>query len=390
MNILVAMDSFKGSLSSIEAGDAVKAAVQSVDKNAVVEVFPVADGGEGLTQALLAGRVHEVRTIRVTGPLGREVEATYGIYERTGGKCAVIEMAAAAGLTLVPEDMRNPMITTTYGVGEMIMDAIAQGCRSFIIGIGGSATNDAGIGMLLALGYRFTDAAGSEVSFGATAVRDTVCIHEQDVPDVLRTCDFRVVCDVKNPLYGEDGCSMVFSPQKGASREQALEMDRWMEQFAGVVRESYPKADAFAEGAGAAGGLGFALRTFLHAGLERGIETVLRENGFAGKVATADLVITGEGRLDAQTAMGKVPAGVAACAKRFGVRVLAFGGSVDRDAIGLLEACGIDECVGITPAGMPIEEAMRKEVAAENLTRAVAEKIDTEFVRKDEGDEGVV
>ena len=376
MNILVAMDSFKGSLSSTEAGDAVKAAVQSVDKNAVVEVFPVADGGEGLTQALLSGREHEERKVRVTGPLGREVEATYGMYERDGRKCAVIEMAAAAGLTLVPEGMTNPLVTTTYGVGEMIMDAIDKGCRAFIIGIGGSATNDAGIGMLQALGYRFTDADGSEVSFGAVAVRDTACISEQEVPGVLRECDFRVVCDVKNPLYGEHGCSMVFSPQKGATPEQALEMDRWMERFAGVVRDSYPDADAFAEGAGAAGGLGFAFQTFLHARLERGIETVLRENGFAERVATADLVITGEGRLDAQTAMGKVPAGVAECAKKHGVRVLAFGGLVDPDAVAKLAAAGIDECYAITPDGMPIEEAMKKEIALENLRRKVAEKID--------------
>ena len=375
MNILVAMDSFKGSLTSIEAGNAVKAAVKNVDESALVEVFSVADGGEGLTQALLCGKDHELRTIRVTGPLGRKVEATYGIFLRDDKKHAVIEMAAAAGLTLVPENMRNPVITTTYGVGEMIMDAIGQGCRSFIIGIGGSATNDAGIGMLQALGYRFTDRDDKEVSFGATAVRDTVHISEEETSDVLRECEFRVVCDVKNPLYGDTGCSMVFSPQKGASHEQAVEMDGWMKCFADVVKALYPKADALAEGAGAAGGLGFALQTFLHAGLERGIETVLRENGFAEKVAAADLVITGEGKLDEQTAMGKVPVGVAECAKKYGVRVLAFGGSVDRNAIDKLMRAGIDACYAITPAGMSIEEAMKKEIALENLKRKVESEL---------------
>ena len=339
-------------------------------------MYSVADGGEGLTQALLYGKDHELRTIRVTGPLGREVEATYGIFLRDDKNHAVIEMAAAAGLPLVPENMRNPMITTTFGVGEMIMDAMGQGCRSFIIGIGGSSTNDAGIGMLQALGYRFTDRDEKEVSFGATAVRDTAHISEEEISDVLRECEFRVVCDVKNPLYGENGCSMVFSPQKGASHEQAVEMDDWMRCFADVVRVSYPKADALAEGAGAAGGLGFALQSFLHARLERGIETVLRENGFAEKVASSDLVITGEGKLDEQTAMGKVPAGVAECAKKYGVRVLAFGGSVDRNAIDKLKRSGIDACYAITPAGMSIEDAMKKEIAMENLKRKVESELE--------------
>ena len=371
MNILVAMDSFKGSLTSIEAGNAVMAAVKSVDKDADVEVFSVSDGGEGLTQSLLYGKEHELRKMHVTGPLGQMVEATYGIYMHAGKKHAVIEMAAAAGLTLVPESMRNPLNTTTYGVGEMILDAIDQGCRYFIIGIGGSATNDAGIGMLQALGYQFTDDDGKEVSFGAVAVRDTAHISEENVSGELRECDFCVVCDVKNPLHGENGCSRVFAPQKGATLEQTMEMDGWMERYADVVKMSYPNADAFTDGAGAAGGLGFALQTFLRARLERGIETVLHEIGFEKKVATADFVITGEGKLDEQTAMGKVPAGVAECAKKHKVRVLAFGGLVDRNALDKLKHVGIDACHEITPAGMSIEDAMKKEIALENLKRTV-------------------
>ena len=371
MNILIAMDSFKESLTSLEAGNAVREAIINNYKDANAEVFEVADGGEGLTEALLSMRDHKIRKIRVTGPVGEKVEAFYGIYNKDGKKCAVMEMAKAAGLALVPEEKKNPFYTTTYGVGEMILDAIKEGCQSFIIGIGGSATNDAGIGMLQALGFHFLRKDNSEASFGATALRDTVSISDKDVTDKLNNCEFRIVCDVKNPLYGDSGSSMVFAPQKGATYEQAKDMDSWMKRYVDIVKKYYPKADASASGAGAAGGLGFAFQAFLGAKLERGIEVVLNENGFAKSVKEGDLVITGEGKLDEQTAMGKVPVGVAEYAKKYGIRVIAFGGLVDKDSVDMLKACGIDECYQITPEEMDIREALKRDVAIDNLEKKV-------------------
>ena len=371
MNILIAMDSFKGSLTSLETGNAVREAIINNYKDVNAEVFEVADGGEGLTEALLSMHEHDIRKIRVTGPVGEKVEVSYGIYNKAGKRCAVIEMAKAAGLTLVPEEKKNPLYTTTYGVGEMILDAINEGCKSFIIGIGGSATNDAGIGMLQALGFHFLRKDNSEALFGATALRDTVSISDEDVTDKLYDCEFRIVCDVKNPLYGDSGSSMVFAPQKGATLEQAKDMDAWMKRYADIVKKYYPKADASASGVGAAGGLGFAFQAFLGAKLERGIEVVLNENGFAKSVKEADLVITGEGKLDSQTALGKVPVGVAEYAKKYGVKVIAFGGLVDKDSVEKLKACGIDECYQITPEGMDIREALKRDVAIGNLKEKV-------------------
>lgn len=376
MNILIAMDSFKGSLTSLEAGNAVREVIINNFKDANAEVFEVADGGEGLTEALLSMHKHEIRKIPVTGPIGEKVEASYGIYYKGGKRCAVMEMAKAAGLTLVPEEKKNPLYTTTYGVGEMILDAINEGCQSFIIGIGGSATNDAGIGMLQALGFHFLRKDKSEVLFGATALRDTVSISDEDVTDKLYDCEFRIVCDVKNPLYGDSGSSMVYAPQKGATYEQAKDMDAWMRQYADIVKKYYPKADASASGAGAAGGLGFAFQAFLGAKLERGIEVVLNENGFAKRVKEADLVITGEGKLDSQTVMGKVPVGVAEYAKKYGKKVIAFGGLVDKDSVEKLKACGIDECYQITPEEMDIKEALKRDVALDNLKEKVGNIID--------------
>ena len=371
MNILIAMDSFKGSLTSLETGNAVREAIINNYKDVNAEVFEVADGGEGLTEALLSMHEHDIRKIRVTGPVGEKVEVSYGIYNKAGKRCAVIEMAKAAGLTLVPEEKKNPLYTTTYGVGEMILDAINEGCKSFIIGIGGSATNDAGIGMLQALGFHFLRKDNSEALFGATALRDTVSISDEDVTDKLYDCEFRIVCDVKNPLYGDSGSSMVFAPQKGATLEQAKDLEAWMKRYADIVKKYYPKADASASGVGAAGGLGFAFQAFLGAKLERGIEVVLNENGFAKSVKEADLVITGEGKLDSQTAMGKVPVGVAEYAKKYGVKVIAFGGLVDKDSVEKLKACGIDECYQITPEGMDIREALKRDVAIGNLKEKV-------------------
>jgi glycerate kinase len=276
-------------------------------------------------------------------------------------------MAAAAGITLIGESERNPLHTTTYGVGEMIRDAIGKGCRNFIMGIGGSATNDGGIGMLQALGFKFTDGTGKDVPFGAQGLKELRTLQTEEVLPELAECRFRVACDVNNPLCGENGCSAVFGPQKGATPEMIEEMDRWLASFAELAREIFPKADPSAPGSGAAGGLGFAFRTFTNAVLESGIRIVLEETKLEERIREADLVITGEGRLDAQTVMGKAPVGVAKIAKKYNLPVIAFAGAVTPDA-GICNAHGIDAFFPILRRVSTLEEAMEPEAASRNLT----------------------
>lgn len=240
--IVVAMDSFKGSLTSMEAGNAVRDGILEQYPDVDVQIFPVADGGEGTVEALTFGKEHvQTRTISVTGPVGTEVLAGYTIYEQAGEKTAVLEMAQAAGLPFVPEERRNPMHTTTYGVGEMIRDAITCGCRKFILGIGGSATNDAGIGMLQALGYHFLDAIGREVDYGAEGLAQVRSITTEDVMPELASCTFQIACDVTNPLVGAQGCSAVFAPQKGADAKMVQAMDAAMNRYADIVEDMYRK-----------------------------------------------------------------------------------------------------------------------------------------------------
>ena len=233
MNVVIAMDSFKGSLSGIEAGNGVKEGILRAMPNTNVCVYPLADGGEGTVEALVLGMNGKLEKVVVTGPLGEPVECTYGILESTG--TAVIEMSGAAGITLVPEQERNPLNTTTFGVGEVIKDAIKKGCRHFIVGIGGSATNDGGIGMLQALGYGMLDCNGKQVAYGAKGLEQWVPIRDEDVIPELKECDFRIACDVVNPLCGENGCSAVFGPQKGATSAMITRMDQWLEAYANLT-----------------------------------------------------------------------------------------------------------------------------------------------------------
>ncbi|WP_455148024.1 glycerate kinase family protein, partial [Stomatobaculum longum] len=299
MKVVVAIDSLKGSLSSLEAGDAIRAGILKADSAAEVLVRPLADGGEGTVEALTIGMGGTLQEVRVTGPLGAPVTAVYGILQ--DGKTAILEMAAAAGITLVDEKERNPLNTTTYGVGEMIRDAIAKGCRRFIVGIGGSATNDGGIGMLQALGYGLLDGKGEQVPFGAKGLQVLEHITDEHVIPELAECSFRVACDVTNTLCGDQGCSAVFGPQKGADPGMIMQMDKWLAYYAALAREKYEKANPRQAGTGAAGGLGFAFLTFTDARLESGIKIVLEETRLEDYVKDADLVITGEGRLDGQT-----------------------------------------------------------------------------------------
>lgn len=364
MKVVVAVDSFKGSLTSIEAGAAIREGICRVRPDAEISVFPLADGGEGTVEALISGMGGIRRRIIVTGPLGRPVECTYGIIEETG--TAVIEMSAAAGITLVPEQERNPLYTTTYGVGEMIRDAIAGNCRKFIVGIGGSATNDGGIGMLQALGYGFLDASGKQVSFGARGLEELKTITDTFVLPELKECVFRVACDVTNTLCGEQGCSAVYGPQKGATPSMVRQMDKWMGCYAALSEKKYPKANPMQAGCGAAGGLGFGFLTFTNAVLESGIQIVLEETGLEDLIRQADLVITGEGRLDGQSAMGKAPVGIARMAKKYGKPVIALAGSVAKEAAQCNQN-GIDAFFPIVRGITTLEEAMKRRTAEENL-----------------------
>ncbi|MBO7218103.1 MAG: glycerate kinase [Clostridia bacterium] len=363
MKIAVAIDSFKGSLTSIEAGNAVKRAAMRVFSDCDVTVCPLADGGEGTVEALYTGLGGEMVTVSVTGPLGNPVSARYCILR---DNTAVMEMASAAGITLVSENERNPLNTTTLGVGEMIKDAILRGCRNFIIGIGGSATNDGGIGMLSALGFRFLDKNGKPIEIFGRGLQNLYDIKTENVMTEITDCSFNIASDVKNVLCGKNGCSAVYGPQKGATPEIVSDMDKWLNNYAEVAKKVSSRADENFEGVGAAGGLGFAFRAFLKANLIPGVELVLMKTKLENFVKDADLVITGEGRLDSQTVMGKAPIGVAKLAKKYGKRVIAFSGCVSEDAE-VINEHGIDAYFPIMRGVVTLEEALKKENAEKNL-----------------------
>ena len=368
MKVIIAIDSFKGSLTSLEAGNSAAAGIRRVFPDVECIVRPLADGGEGTVEALVAACNGKKVEISVTGPLGEPVLCQYGLIEKT--KTAIIEMSGAAGITLVPASERNPLFTTTYGVGEVIRDAIEKGCRRFIVGIGGSATNDGGTGMLQALGFSLLNKTGKPIRPGALGLKDLAFIDDKNALPELKDCTFRIACDVTNPLCGEKGCSAVFGPQKGADRPMIQEMDQWLARYAALAAEKYPAADPSCPGAGAAGGLGFAFLTFLHGKLESGIQIVLDETRLADYVKDADLVITGEGRLDGQTVFGKAPIGVAKTAKQYGKTVLAFSGCVTPDASACNEA-GIDAFFPILRTVTSLEEAMAPRQAMKNMEDTV-------------------
>lgn len=365
MKVVIAIDSFKGSISSLNAGAAIQEGIQRVFPDAEVLVRPLADGGEGTVEALALGMNGRIRTVTVTGPLGTPVEAAYGILDAS--KTAIIEMSAAAGITLVDEPNRNPLYTTTYGVGELIRDAITNGCRNFIVGIGGSATNDGGIGMLQALEYEFLDKNGQPVPFGANGLSKIATIHDTHVLPELKDCHFKIACDVTNPLCGPQGCSAIFGPQKGATPDMIRQMDQWLASYASITREKYPNADPDHPGTGAAGGLGFAFLSYTNAILQSGIQIILEETRLESYIKDADIVITGEGRLDGQTIMGKAPIGVAAIAKKYNKTVLAFSGCTTKEAT-LCNQNGIDAFFPILHTITTLEEAMHPETTRQNLT----------------------
>lgn len=370
MRIVVATDSFKESLTSLEAGEAIREGIAAVDPEAHVDVRPLADGGEGTAEALALGLGGRLEKVSVTGPLGKKVEAAYGILP---DGVAVVEMAEAAGIGLVAPAERNPYRATTFGVGELLRHAMEKGCRRFIVGIGGSATNDGGAGMLMALGVQFLTAEGREISLGAEGLRDLCEIRTDDVLPELANASFRVACDVENPLCGAKGCSAVYGPQKGATAESVAQMDQWLADYARLTQKTFPHADPNFPGAGAAGGLGFGFLAYTHATLESGVNIVLEETKLEDYIKDADLVITGEGRLDAQTMMGKAPFGVAKLAKKHHKPVLAFAGAVTRDAREL-NAHGIDAFFPILRGVSTLEEALDRKNARQNM-RDAAEQV---------------
>lgn len=366
MNVAVIMDSFKGSMTSLEAGNAVRKGIKYVYPNANVSVKSLADGGEGTGKILTESLGGKEISVFVSGPLGEKIEAYYGYIEKE--KVAIIEMAQAAGLTLLKE--KNPLQADTFGVGEMILDAMQKGCREFWIGIGGSGTNDAGIGMLRALGYLFLDKEGKQIGHGGKEVGKIESISDENVSSLLKKCRFRIMCDVENELYGKNGATYVFGKQKGVTEEQKEKLDKGIEHFAYQTEKFIGKDYSLQKGAGAGGGIGFAFLSYLQAEFSSGIQFVMDKLSIEEIIQKADIVITGEGRLDVQTGMGKAPLGVAKLAKRYHKNVIAFAGTVTEGAK-LCNEKGIDAFFPIVREILTLEEATEKEKAIKNLEDSV-------------------
>lgn len=364
MKVVIAIDSLKGSLTSMEAGNAIKEGILRVS-NANIIVKPLADGGEGTVDTLIEGLGCKKIYVDVTGPLNQRVTAYYGYQEKSN--TAIIEMASASGITLIKPDERNPMIATTYGVGEMIKHAAKNGCRHFIVAIGGSATNDGGIGMLQALGYEFFGIDNKAVGQGGQALEKIKSISDNNKLDLLKECSFKVACDVTNPLCGINGATYIYGPQKGVTDDIKDSLDAGMKNYAKITKSFNGTDYKNFPGAGAAGGLGFAFLSFLNTELELGIELILNAVQLEKDILDADYVITGEGKLDYQTSMGKAPIGVAKLAKKHGVKVIALTGSIGKDASKCNEA-GIDAYFSIINSIISLEYAMDKKIAIKNMT----------------------
>lgn len=365
--IVVASDSFKGSLTSLEVAGSAEQGIHEVFPECEVVKVNVADGGEGTMDALRSTLGGQWVTVAAADPLGRPRNVSYVVL--SDGKTAVIEMSAASGLPLLEQQERNPMLTSTFGTGQMIADALSRGCRRFLVGIGGSATNDAGMGMLEALGFRFMGKDGNTLPGRGESMSEVVDIDMSHVPPEVNESEFIIACDVDSPFCGPRGAAYVFSPQKGADPQMVAELDAGMKHLAEVIARVTGKDVKDVPGAGAAGGLGGGFLAFLNARLERGIEMVLDAIAFDDIIRGADLVITGEGRVDSQTLTGKTPFGIMKRAQKQNIRTVAIGGSVmlgDED-----DVSGFDSIWPVTPVGMPLEEAMKAEVASANVRETV-------------------
>ncbi|EGR3626599.1 glycerate kinase [Vibrio cholerae] len=357
MKVVIAPDSFKESLTAKQVCDSIQAGLARVWHDAKFVAIPVADGGEGTVQSLVDATQGRLVEVKVMGPQGKRVEAFYGMLG--DNQTAVIEMAAASGLHHVPLVQRDPKLTTSFGTGELIRHALDQGVTKLIIGLGGSATNDGGVGMLAALGARFTNADGDPIQLTGGGLRELTHIDLQDFDPRLQNCDILVACDVNNPLCGDKGASAVFGPQKGATPEDVQLLDGTLRQFGLLTEKVTGKMVLESAGAGAAGGMGAALLAYAQARLRPGIEIVLETVQLAHQVSDADLVITGEGRIDSQTVHGKTPMGVAKVAKRFDVPVLALCGCTG-DNYQAVYQCGIDAVFAAVPRAMSLDDALKE------------------------------
>lgn len=360
MRIIVAPDSFKGSVSALGVAEAMARGIRAVFAEASIHLIPIADGGEGTVEALVAATGGQLRHSEVRGPLGEPVRAHWGV--SGDGTTAFIEMASASGLPLVPADRRDPRVTSTYGTGQLMKAALDAGLRNLVVGIGGSATNDGGTGMARALGARFLDAEGHDLPEGGGALARLARVELSGLDPRLLDVNLLVACDVDNPLCGPRGASAIYGPQKGATPPMVDDLDAALTVYAEVAKAATGRDVANLPGAGAAGGLGAGLLFFTPASLRPGVSIVLETTGFEALVRDADLVFTGEGRTDAQTAMGKAPVGVAALAKRHGVPVICLSGGLIEGADDVL-AHGIDALASIVPAPMALEACMTQGAA---------------------------
>lgn len=383
LKIVLAPDSFKGSISAAQAAEAMATGIRRFFPEAVLVQIPMSDGGEGLVETLVpsagtrsaASSAGRIVFEEVTGPLGQKVQAFYGLLD--DGQTAVIEMAAASGLTLVPPAQRNPLVTTTFGTGELILAAARAGCRRLILGIGGSATNDGGVGMAQALGIKFLDENGKEIGWGGKELARIARIDTSGLAPQLQGIQIEVACDVNNPLTGPHGAAAVYGPQKGATPAMVQELDAALHHLAEVIKRDLGKDVAEIPGAGAAGGLGAGLMAFLNARLRPGMELVLEQTRFRERAAGAHLVITGEGKMDGQTLFGKVPCGVAKVSRELGIPVVAIAGCLGEGAT-TLHQCGIDALFSLTSGPMTLEEAMAQ---AADLLAQTAGQVVRLFVR---------
>lgn len=367
MKIIIAIDSFKGSLTSLEAGQAAQEGIHQLFPECETEIIGIADGGEGMLsvmQNVLGGTTH---TIRAHHPLMEIIDTSYGI--SNDGTTAFIEMATISGLPLIDKEQRNPMKTTTYGTGELIKDALEKGCTRFIIGIGGSATNDAGTGMLQALGFCFLDSNGNLLGQGGEILEKIAQVDTQEVHPSLKNAHFIVACDVQNPFYGPEGAAYIYARQKGADEEMITALDNGLRSFAHVIQETTGKDIAPIPGSGAAGGMGGGMMAFLDAELKSGADLLLDICRFEERIADADLIITGEGRIDHQSLMGKIPGKILEAGMRKGIPVIAIAGCVEDEE--LLKEAGFKGIYATKPDFMPLEEAMKPGLAKQNIKNAL-------------------
>ncbi len=366
MKFVLAPDSFKESMTSMEACLAMEKGIKKVFNDAECIKVPMADGGEGTVDALVNATEGKVAWVEVTNPLGKKIKANYGILG--DGKTAVIEMAKASGIELIDRAERNPYVTTTYGTGEIIKDAVNKGIKHILIGIGGSATNDAGTGMLQALGVKLLDANKQEIAFGGAELEKIEYIDKGNLDEFLKDVTIEVACDVTNPLVGENGASYIFGPQKGATPEMVKVLDNNLRHFALKVKESFGIDIAEVPGSGAAGGLGGALLGFLNAELRSGIDLVIKYTNLEEKIKACDYIFTGEGSIDGQTILGKTPVGVSKLGKKYNIPVIAFAGKVEPKSSNLYSE-GIKSICSIMRGVENLDDALKN--GASNLERTV-------------------